>query len=224
MSGRPTAQQGWCFFGRGLVRVQCCRVLKGDLPSKQKFPRGGLSKRERIEHRNLESAMNPKRKQRLYLTVFLFLVAGGLTALLIQISGENMNMFYPPKDVVSGKAPIGQRLRAGGMVMEGSVVRGAQDLGVTFVLTDHQGADFSVRYTGILPDLFREGQGILVEGQLDDSGVLEATEVLAKHDENYMPPELMELQTAEQQSAAKPVISAYPSSSMPLPQSASDDS
>ncbi len=168
--------------------------------------------------------MNPKRKQRLYLTVFLFLVAGGLTALLIQISGENMNMFYPPKDVVSGKAPIGQRLRAGGMVMEGSVVRGAQDLGVTFVLTDHQGADFSVRYTGILPDLFREGQGILVEGQLDDSGVLEATEVLAKHDENYMPPELMELQTAEQQPAAKPVMPAYPSSSMPLPQSASDDS
>ena len=168
--------------------------------------------------------MKPKRKQRLYLTVFLFLVAGGLTALLIQISGENMNMFYPPKDVVSGKAPIGQRLRAGGMVMEGSVVRGAQDLGVTFVLTDHQGADFSVRYTGILPDLFREGQGILVEGQLDDSGVLEATEVLAKHDENYMPPELMELQTAEQQPAAKPVMPAYPSSSMPLPQSASDDS
>ena len=135
-----------------------------------------------------------------------------------------MNMFYPPKDVVSGKAPIGQRLRAGGMVMEGSVVRSTQDLGVTFVLTDHQGADFSVRYMGILPDLFREGQGILVEGQLDDTGVLEATEVLAKHDENYMPPELMELQTAEQQPAAKPVMSAFPSSSMLLPQSASDDS
>ena len=110
------------------------------------------------------------------------------------------------------------------MVMEGSVVRSTQDLGVTFVLTDHQGADFSVRYTGILPDLFREGQGILVEGQLDDTGVLEATEVLAKHDENYMPPELMELQTAEQQTAAKPVMSAYPSTSLPLPQSASDDS
>ena len=76
------------------------------------------------------------------------------------------------------------------MVMEGSVVRSTQDLGVTFVLTAHQGADFSVRYTGILPDLFREGQGILVEGQLDDTGVLEATEVLAKHDENSMPPEV----------------------------------
>ncbi len=59
--------------------------------------------------------MNPKRKQRLYLTVFLFFIAGGVTTLLIQISGENMNMFYPPEDVVSGKAPVGERLRAGGM-------------------------------------------------------------------------------------------------------------
>ena len=67
--------------------------------------------------------MNPKRKQRLYLTLFLLLVASGVTALLIQISGENMNMFYPPADVVSGEAPVGETLRAGGMVREGSVVR-----------------------------------------------------------------------------------------------------
>ena len=138
--------------------------------------------------------MNPKRKQRLYLMLFLLLVAGGITALLIQISGENMNMFYPPSDVASGKAPVGENLRAGGMVQDGSVLRSESDLGVTFVLTDHKGADFTVRYTGILPDLFREGQGILVEGQLNQAGVFEATEVLAKHDENYMPPELMELQ------------------------------
>ena len=134
--------------------------------------------------------MNPKRKQRLYLMLFLLLVAGGITALLIQISGENMNMFYPPSDVVSGKAPVGENLRAGGMVQDGSVLRSESDLGVTFVLTDHKGADFTVRYTGILPDLFREGQGILVEGQLNQAGVFEATEVLAKHDENYMPPEV----------------------------------
>ena len=102
--------------------------------------------------------MNPKRKQRLYLTLFLLLVASGVTALLIQISGENMNMFYPTAAVVSGEAPVGETLRAGGMVRE-SVVRGANDLGVTFVLTDHQGADFAVEYTGILPDLFRERQG-----------------------------------------------------------------
>ena len=165
--------------------------------------------------------MNPKRKQRLYLTAFLFLIATGVTTLLIQISGENMNMFYPPEDVVSGKAPVGERLRAGGMVLDGSVMRSSQDLGVTFVLTDHQGSEFSVRYTGILPDLFREGQGILVEGQLNDSGVLEATEVLAKHDENYMPPELMELQTANQAQTPKPVMSGYPGSSVASPSTGS---
>lgn len=149
--------------------------------------------------------MNPKRKQRLYLTLFLLLVAGGITALLIQISGENMNMFYPPSDVVSGKAPVGENLRAGGMVQDGSVLRSESDLGVTFVLTDHKGADFTVRYTGILPDLFREGQGILVEGQLNQAGVFEATEVLAKHDENYMPPELMELQGEMPERKAAPM-------------------
>ena len=141
--------------------------------------------------------MNPKRKQRLYLTLFLLLVAGGVTALLIQVSGENMNMFYPPAEVVSGKAPVGETLRAGGMVLDGSVQRSTNDLGVTFVLTDHQGAEFTVQYTGILPDLFREGQGILVQGQLNTAGVMTATEVLAKHDENYMPPELMELQSTQ---------------------------
>ena len=155
--------------------------------------------------------MNPKRKQRLYLTLFLLLVAGGVTALLIQISGENMNMFYPPADVVSGAAPVGETLRAGGMVQEGSVVRSSHDLGVTFVLTDHQGADFTVQYTGILPDLFREGQGILVEGQLNAAGVFSATEVLAKHDENYMPPELMDLQGMEPPATPKSVMPGYPS-------------
>lgn len=155
--------------------------------------------------------MNPKRKQRLYLTLFLLMVAGGVTALLIQISGENMNMFYPPADVVAGEAPVGETLRAGGMVQEGSVVRSTQDLGVTFVLTDHQGADFVVQYTGILPDLFREGQGILVEGQLNAAGVFNATEVLAKHDENYMPPELMGLEGMEPAKTPKAGMPGYPS-------------
>ena len=155
--------------------------------------------------------MNPKRKQRLYLTLFLLMVAGGVTALLIQISGENMNMFYPPADVVAGEAPVGETLRAGGMVQAGSVVRSTQDLGVTFVLTDHQGADFVVQYTGILPDLFREGQGILVEGQLNAAGVFNATEVLAKHDENYMPPELMDLEGMEPAKTSKAGMPGYPS-------------
>lgn len=155
--------------------------------------------------------MNPKRKQRLYLALFLLLVASGITALLIQISGENMNMFYPPADVVAGKAPVGEPLRAGGMVLDGSVQRSESDLGVSFVLTDHKGAEFMVRYTGILPDLFREGQGILVQGQISQNGVFEATEVLAKHDENYMPPELMELQ-GQQPVKQAPSMPGYPAS------------
>ena len=79
------------------------------------------------------------------------------------------------------------------------------------MLTDHQGADFAVQYTGILPDLFREGQGILVEGQLNAAGVFNATEVLAKHDENYMPPELMDLQGMEPPATPKAGMPGYPS-------------
>ena len=138
--------------------------------------------------------MNPKRKQRLYLTIFLFVVASATTALLILVSGENMNMFYPPIDVASGKVPADRQIRAGGMVLENSVDRQPDSLAVRFVLTDYQGSFFEVSYVGILPDLFREGQGILVEGKLDAAGTFQAERVLAKHDENSMPPELMDLQ------------------------------
>ncbi len=150
--------------------------------------------------------MNPKRKQRLYLTVFVLVVASAITALLIIASGENMNMFYPPADVVAGKVPEGQTVRAGGMVLEGSVQRSDYSLGVDFQLTDHQGATFGVFYEGILPDLFREGQGILVEGVIDQTGTFQATEVLAKHDENYMPPELMDLEGPSSDYNAAPTL------------------
>ena len=137
--------------------------------------------------------MNPKRKQRLFMTSFV-LVASALTVALVFVALEqNMNMFYPPADVVQGKVPLNQTIRAGGMVLDGSVQRASDSLVVAFTLTDHQGADFVVTYTGILPDLFREGQGVLVEGVLNQRGVFEAVEVLAKHDENYMPPELMDM-------------------------------
>tara|TARA_B100000902_G_scaffold12788_1_gene15586 strand:+ start:53 stop:526 length:474 start_codon:yes stop_codon:yes gene_type:complete len=140
--------------------------------------------------------MNPKRKQRLFMTSFV-LVASALTVALVFVALEqNMNMFYPPADVVQGKVPLNQTVRAGGMVLDGSVQRASDSLAVAFTLTDHQGADFVVTYTGILPDLFREGQGVLVEGVLNQRGVFEAVEVLAKHDENYMPPELMDMSGA----------------------------
>jgi len=101
----------------------------------------------------------------------------------------NINLFYPPTEVVSGEAPIGQSIRVGGMVEEGSLLRADDSLAISFTLTDYQ-ASVPVVYSGILPDLFGEGQGAVASGVLSDEGVLQATEILAKHDENYMPPEV----------------------------------
>lgn len=136
--------------------------------------------------------MHPVRRRRLFVIVFLLVGASVTAALVLQALEENINLFYPPDQVVAGEAPVGKRIRAGGMVLEGSVARAADSLDVGFVLTDRRGAEVPVRYSGILPDLFREGQGILVTGELDSGGVFHAQEVLAKHDENYMPPELIQ--------------------------------
>ena len=118
------------------------------------------------------------------------LVAGAILAvtLLLQALGSNTNYFYSPTDVVQEKAPVGKSFRLGGLVAAGSVKR--KDLTVNFAVTDNKNS-FDVEYTGILPDLFREGQGIITTGSLID-GKFVATEVLAKHDENYMPPEVAE--------------------------------
>ena len=137
--------------------------------------------------------MRPKRRNRLIIIVFLFAGAGISVALVLVALNENLNVFYPPEQVVSGGAPTGTQIRAGGMVLDGSVARHADGLDVSFVLSDYKGAEFTVYYSGILPDLFREGQGILVQGQLGSDGVFQANQVLAKHDENYMPPELADM-------------------------------
>ena len=137
--------------------------------------------------------MHPVRKNRLMMALFLLVAVSGTVAALMLAMEEDLNMFYPPDKVVAGEVPTDRTVRAGGMVLEGSVARSAEGLGVQFVLTDYKGAEFAVAYTGILPDLFREGQGILVRGQLDRQGVFQAVEVLAKHDENYMPPELLDM-------------------------------
>ena len=137
--------------------------------------------------------MNSKRKNRLFMASFLLVgIAASISVLFVALE-QNLNMFYPPSEVVSGVAPLETNIRAGGMVEEGSLRRMNESLKVSFVLSDRAGSEFTVHYTGILPDLFREGQGILVEGKLQQDGSFEATEVLAKHDENYMPPELMSL-------------------------------
>jgi cytochrome c-type biogenesis protein CcmE len=102
---------------------------------------------------------------------------------------ENIMLFHSPSDIAAGDIVPGKPFRVGGMVVEGSVQRSAEDLAVRFELTDHV-QTVPVTFSGILPDLFREGQGIVALGALDSSGTFSATEVLAKHDENYMPPEV----------------------------------
>jgi len=133
--------------------------------------------------------MHPVRKQRLIIVLFIVFGAGiaiGLTAFVLS---KNINLFFPPTAIAAGEAPIGKSIRAGGMVLEGSVKRDTNSLRVEFVVTDYK-ANVPVVYTGILPDLFAEGDGVVASGQLDENGVFQATEVLAKHDENYMPPEV----------------------------------
>lgn len=133
--------------------------------------------------------MNPKRKQRLILILFLLAGLGAVIGLAMYALTENINLFYNPTQIVAGEAPQGARIRAGGMVVEDSVSRDTESLAISFGMTDYN-ATIEVNYTGILPDLFREGQGIVALGRLNEEGVLVADEVLAKHDENYMPPEV----------------------------------
>jgi len=116
------------------------------------------------------------------------LIAGAILAiyLLLQALGSNTNYFYSPTEVAEGKAPIGKTFRLGGLVSNGSVKR--DGMKVNFDVTDNVNT-FGIEYEGILPDLFREGQGIITTGSLS-GGTFIATEVLAKHDENYMPPEV----------------------------------
>ena len=133
--------------------------------------------------------MHPIRKQRLTIVLFIVLGASVAAALIFYALRENMNLFYSPTDIAAGKAPLATRIRAGGMVREGSVQRVGEGLDVTFVVTDYE-HDVTVHYEGILPDLFAEGQGVVVTGSQVSPGVFQATEVLAKHDEEYMPPEV----------------------------------
>ena len=133
--------------------------------------------------------MTPLRRQRFILVGLLVLgvsVALGLALLALK---ENINLFFSPTQVKAGEAPQQASFRLGGMVVEGSVQRPDADLSVVFVLTDTV-EQVTVTYKGFLPDLFREGQGIVAQGFLNSNGIFEAKQVLAKHDENYMPPEV----------------------------------
>jgi cytochrome c-type biogenesis protein CcmE len=140
--------------------------------------------------------MHPKRKKRLYLILLMVAGVGVGIALALSAFNDNLMFFYSPSEVAAGEAPADHPIRVGGLVTTGSVKRQENGLTVNFDITDNV-KTVTVEYTGILPDLFREGQGIVARGKLDAGGVFVAEEVLAKHDENYMPPEVADaLKTA----------------------------
>ncbi|BBA36460.1 cytochrome c-type biogenesis protein CcmE [Methylocaldum marinum] len=132
--------------------------------------------------------MTPRRRR--MVVVGLILVGVSLaTFLALTAFQKNLLYFYTPSQVAAGEAPTGYPFRVGGLVVEGSVQREPDSLTVRFSVTDGT-STVPIHYSGILPDLFREGQGIISVGQINTAGVFEASEVLAKHDENYMPPEV----------------------------------
>ncbi|WP_417545174.1 cytochrome c maturation protein CcmE [Marinobacter sp.] len=133
--------------------------------------------------------MHPIRKKRLTIVLFLLIGLSVAVALTTYALRQNINLFYDPSQISAGEAPVDVRIRAGGMVEEGSVVRDPESLKVEFLVTDFN-ASVPVEYVGILPDLFAEGQGIVAMGRLNNKGRFVADQVLAKHDENYMPPEV----------------------------------
>ncbi|GAA6184079.1 MULTISPECIES: cytochrome c maturation protein CcmE [Alteromonadaceae] len=139
--------------------------------------------------------MNPRRQKRLFGILAVVLLVAAAVWMMLSALSENIDHFYTPSEIIDGKEgvtpTIGQRLRIGGMVVPGSVKRDQESLAVSFDLAD-TGPIVTVRYAGILPDLFREGQGIVATGRLTENNLIVADEVLAKHDEEYMPPELAE--------------------------------
>lgn len=144
--------------------------------------------------------MKPRHKRAL-LIVAALVVIGVVALLILNALNSNIALYVTPSEVAAGKSPQGQAFRIGGMVKEGSVKR--DGLTVNFVITD-LAKDIPVAYTGILPDLFKEGKGAVIQGRLNSNGQFIASEVLAKHDENYMPPEAKHaLEQAQKNGSAK---------------------
>ena len=135
--------------------------------------------------------MNPVRRKRLTIVLIILLGVGTAVSLTLYALQQNINLFYSPSQIAAGEAPLGRSIRIGGLVVDGSVKRDPGSLQVEFALTD-KAEIVKVYYDGILPDLFREGQGIIARGILEPDNRVRAEEVLAKHDENYMPPEVVD--------------------------------
>jgi cytochrome c-type biogenesis protein CcmE len=133
--------------------------------------------------------MTPTRKRRLIATLLILTGVGVASTIAFYSLQENLLYFQSPSEVAAQAMPAGRQFRLGGLVKTGSVERSSDGLAVTFTVTDGQ-EDMDVHYVGTLPDLFREGQGVIARGALNESAQFQASEVLAKHDENYMPPEV----------------------------------
>ena len=133
--------------------------------------------------------MKPHRRKRLTIVVFIAVGLSVAVGLTLYALSQNIDLFYTPTQIANGEVAPGQRIRVGGMVREGSYIKAGDSLKVQFDTTDFVNS-VPIHYEGILPDLFREGQGVVVEGSLNSAGMFQASRVLAKHDENYMSPEV----------------------------------
>lgn len=133
--------------------------------------------------------MSAARRRKLMLISFILLILSLVSALILYALRQNISLFYTPTQAVAGEAPLKRSIRIGGMVEKNSIIRSKEDLSVRFKITDYD-KTIQVTYSGILPDLFREGQGIVAEGELMNANSFHASRVLAKHDANYMPPEV----------------------------------
>ncbi len=161
--------------------------------------------------------MTPRQKR--MVTVAVIVVGVGIaTAFALQAFNKNLLYYYSPTQIAAGEAPSARSFRVGGLVENGSFKRAEGSLEAHFTLTDFN-KEITVQYTGVLPDLFREGQGVIARGKLGDGGVFVAEEVLAKHDENYMPPEVkqslqghMDAANASGGAAPAPAAAAAPGS------------
>ena len=141
--------------------------------------------------------MNPLRKQRLYALIAVLIGSLLATWLVVSALSENMNLFYSPSEILGVDIDENILIRAGGMVKQGSIEKSKDSLNVRFTVTDYQN-ELIINYEGILPDLFDENAGVVVRGNLKTDGTFKAIEVLAKHDENYMPPEVAKLIEAKE--------------------------
>lgn len=147
--------------------------------------------------------MNAVRKRKMFLLLFIISILALVTGLVLYALRQNISLFYTPTQIVNGEASSKHTIRLGGMVVKGSIVRASKGLAVQFKLTDFK-QTVTVNYEGILPDLFCEEQGIVALGELSTDGQFKAQEVLAKHDANYMPPEVKDaLAKAAQQGEKK---------------------